>query len=353
MGADAFISGWLAGAAGVVVSHPLDTLRVRVQAAKSSTLRQEAARLLAEDGWRGLWRGIASPILLVGLWKAVMFSAASWTQRMLSSNEGEALAPISHTFAGGYVAGAAGLVVQMPMERVKCVAQARGPQYIASSSTQAEIAQGAPRQQILESHAGTSSRFNGLSTRARATSSQHQFQTEMAVAARIWRTEGLAGLYRGTLINATLCPPAIAVWFGTSEYLLRRADERAVAGANPAAGRKSMAVQLACGGVGGILAWIVNYPSDRAKTAVQVASALRPDASSLELLRPYLREEGLRFFVRGMPATLMRALPQCGVTICVQARAAELFSALRVGAPLTRTRNESSSSRRGDGVAGR
>ena len=192
MGADAFISGWLAGAAGVVVSHPLDTLRVRVQAAKSSTLRQEAARLLAEDGWRGLWRGIASPILLVGLWKAVMFSAASWTQRMLSSNEGEALAPISHTFAGGYVAGAAGLVVQMPMERVKCVAQARGPQYIASSSTQAEIAQGAPRQQILESHAGTSSRFNGLSTRARATSFR-----SISFRQR-WRSRRVFGVPRGS-----------------------------------------------------------------------------------------------------------------------------------------------------------
>ena len=290
-----FASGWLAGAAGVLVSHPLDTLRVRVQAARSSTLQLEVRRLLvSEEGWRGLWRGLASPVLLVGVWKAIMFSASAWTQSLLAHRgDGRATGaptPLWHVFAGGYVAGAAGLAVQMPMERVKCVAQA------------------SPELAIPPTIRG-----------------------EAVAAAAVLRTEGLAGLYRGTLINMTLCPPAIAIWFGTNELMLRRADELAapggmLEGVTAGRGRSSVGVQLVCGGMGGVLAWAINYPSDRAKACVQIGSAHRPGASSLDILRPYLREEGWRFFVRGMPATLLRAVPQCGVTICVQARAAELFA---------------------------
>ena len=274
-----FAAGWTAGAVGVLLTHPLDTLRVRVQCGVGSTLRKEAISLLSEG--RGMWAGLASPIACVGLWKAVMFSASAYTQRILSE-PGASQAPLANHFAGGYAAGAAGLIVQMPMEKIKCCAQTS--------------------QEVL--------------TRG--------IHLEMAAARHIWHTEGLAGFYRGTMINATLCPPAIAVWFGTNELLLRRADELACSGELPA-GRSNLLVQMVCGGVGGLLAWALNYPSDRAKACIQVASIRQPGASSMELLHPYLKEEGARFFVRGISATLLRALPQCGITICVQARASQLL----------------------------
>lgn len=287
-----FFSGWFAGAAGVIVSHPLDTLRVRLQAAHSSTLRTEFTLLVKEGCWT-MWRGLGSPMLFVGFWKAIMFSTSSWTQLMLSRSGDEprssGTTPLWHVFACGYMAGAAGLVVQMPMDRIKCVQQA-SPHFAAPA---------------VEGFAGA-------------------LRAEAAIATQIWRAEGFAGLYRGTAINFTLCPPAIAVWFGTNEWMLRRADELAASG-QLAAGRSSVLVQLACGGIGGTLAWAINYPSDRAKACVQIASVQRPGASSLELLSPYLRNEGPRFFVRGMPATLLRAVPQCAVTICVQARASEML----------------------------
>ena len=46
MGADAFLSGWAGGFAGVLASHPLDTLRTR-QAVTGQSVRQTARELIA------------------------------------------------------------------------------------------------------------------------------------------------------------------------------------------------------------------------------------------------------------------------------------------------------------------
>ena len=262
-----FCCGWVAGAAGVLVSHPLDTLRVRVQTEPNASLSQVATRLVGE-GAAGFFRGIFSPLAAVGLWKAVMFSSSEKVRAaLLSSKNNESNEPpVWHAFAGGVVAGAVGLTVQVPFERVKIAAQTSAPPAAAGSVIAHEI----------------------------------------ELARQIWCREGARGLYRGTLLNASLCPLAIGVWFGVNEWLLRSLRER---------GRPGILEEFACGAVAGSLAWAVNFPSDKAKAIVQAAACRRPHASNWELLRPHLQAEGVPFLWRGMSATLLRALPQTGATI--------------------------------------
>ena len=174
---DTFVCGWLGGAAGVLVSHPLDTLRVLVQTSESSMFGA-AGLIWQSEGILGFFKGMLSPLMAIGLWKAVMFSSSSTTMRALKGDIPQA--PIWHAFAGGMAAGATGLLVQMPFERIKIMAQTSPP-------------------------------ATGVGMVAH----------EVSLAELVWRREGAAGLYRGTLINFTLCPLAIGVWFSTNEWLLR------------------------------------------------------------------------------------------------------------------------------------
>lgn len=61
-----------------------------------------------------------------------------------------------------------------------------------------------------------------------------------------------------------------------------------------------------------MLSWVPAYPWDKLKTLWQT----RRDEDSLSrLVRSKLRVEGLGFFYRGFSATLVRAVPQTGVTL--------------------------------------
>ena len=76
-----FACGWLAGAAGVLVLHPLDNLRVMVQtdSAVQSSLPRAAHVLWRAEGIAGFFKGLLSPIFSIGLWKGgIFFAVRAW-----------------------------------------------------------------------------------------------------------------------------------------------------------------------------------------------------------------------------------------------------------------------------------
>ena len=152
----------------MLISHPLDTLRVLVQTQLSVSLGGATVALWKTEGLSGFFKGIFSPVMAVGLWKAVMFSSSARVVTALQSKS-QGMPSEWHAFAGGVAAGVAGLAVQVPLERIKIVAQTSPPPLSGSSV----------------------------------------FAHETSIAIKVWRSEGLRGLYRGLLLNATLCPLAI------------------------------------------------------------------------------------------------------------------------------------------------
>jgi hypothetical protein len=106
---------------------------------------------VAKEGVAGLWKGILSPVICVGLWKSAIFYGHS----AVVNKDDESL---SSEFIGGMAGGTLGLVFLMPMENVKCRVQA---QHHCSSLLQ-----------------------------------------EFALAKTILRESGLSGFYRGLLLIA-------------------------------------------------------------------------------------------------------------------------------------------------------
>eukprot|EP01084_Bolivina_argentea_P021477 39902_1 len=66
-----FISGWIGGALGILSTHPIDTVRVRIQFAcqykPNVTYYTVITEIKNTIGFRGLYRGVLPPVTFRGL----------------------------------------------------------------------------------------------------------------------------------------------------------------------------------------------------------------------------------------------------------------------------------------------
>lgn len=73
-----FVAGCVGGAAGVVVGHPFDTIKVRLQTQNAANPRYRGTwhcftQTLKGESVRGLYKGMSSPLAGVSLVNAVVF----------------------------------------------------------------------------------------------------------------------------------------------------------------------------------------------------------------------------------------------------------------------------------------
>ena len=131
---DHAIAGQVAGMVGLALVHPLDTVKARLQApapavttAMVNTTRGAmcvAKSLVAQDGARGLYRGLTAPMLAYGAINAVAFSTNAYVRDSIEEAFGAEAA--STTLAGVVSGASAGLVssfVRGPAERLKTIQQ--------------------------------------------------------------------------------------------------------------------------------------------------------------------------------------------------------------------------------------
>jgi len=84
-----FLAGALAGSSGVLVGHPLDTLRVRAQTRHFGDLGARAVltSTLRAEGVRGLYRGILPPLCTTAGASAVAFASLEFAKKSLQSRD--------------------------------------------------------------------------------------------------------------------------------------------------------------------------------------------------------------------------------------------------------------------------
>lgn len=287
-----FSCGWFGGAAGILTSHPLDTVRVQVQV-RNITIWSSVQNILRTDGVAGFFKGIISPVVCVGMWKATIFCVHANLLANLERNNRTRLAHSSTrtTVAGRYAdrpllkhhalaasaGGFLGSFVIVPMEMVKCNAQ-------------------------------TTDMKTGKKTSA--------LSHELGIARRILATKGVGGLWRGASLCAAGGMLSMPVWFVGNEALLRwRAEQRGVVVADVPFWERVL-----CGAASGTASWVPCYPFDKMKTIWQTQGRRHPRASMGALLRAQLRRNGgswSRLLYGGFGATALRGIPQCGVTMAV------------------------------------
>lgn len=94
-----YINGGISGITGVILSHPIDTIKTHIQSGKGN---------LSHFTLRTLYKGLSAPLIGVGIEKAIVFG----TYNYVFSNT--ANIPLS-----GAVAGFTAAVVVSPYERIK------------------------------------------------------------------------------------------------------------------------------------------------------------------------------------------------------------------------------------------
>lgn len=268
-GVKSFISGGIGGICLVLVGHPFDLLKVRLQTSSNpnATILSTARAAISETGLRGLYRGLSAPLLGVTPIFAVSFwgyatgqklARALWDTSPTTHNQ----QPLSLTqicFAGGFSAIPTTLLMT-PFERVKVLLQT------------------------------TSSTGSGGGT--------------MATIGRVWQNGGIRNFYTGTIATLLRDIPGSVAYFAAYEV-----TKRILCGTqNNNQQTPSTFAILTAGGMAGIAMWTVAIPADVLKSRLQAAPA-GTYSGTLDVLRKLLKNESPRALFKGLGPALIRAYP--------------------------------------------
>ena len=246
-----------AGTTATVLGHPLDCIKVRLQALQQPGLSTLgcAMQILKADGLQGFFRGIGPPLTEKLLSSTVMFLAFEEAQRRLPDTPGGSL-------LAGALSGLATSVVSTPTDWVKIQAQVRG---VPVQAVLAEVLRHGPLRALHVAFCGGvmnmlregifTAVYLGIYARARA-----------AIV------EGRGGVGMGAT------PPLHLVALTSATT--------------------------------GALAWVASFPFDSIKSVQQASPAFAPSkrASIRGAVAALWQQGGLRAFYRGLSASTARAV---------------------------------------------
>lgn len=271
-----FLSTYLSslGCAGVVVGHPLDTVKILLQTQDAKNPKYGGTldcfkSLLAREGVRGLYKGMSSPLSGIAVINAIIFGVYGNTQRHLPNPDS-----LKSYFLAGSVAGFCQSFFCSPMELAKSRVQ------VSSES-----------------------------------------KTPFECLKTIYNNHGLKGVFRGLNMTIAREVPAFGTYFWTYEFLTRDEDS-----SSPI----STSSMMLAGGTAGALSWFVIYPIDVLKSRMQIDDAKYKN--SIDCLRKSISAEGYGFLYRGLAPTILRAFPVNAATFTVVTWTIRLFSENNFGA---------------------
>ena len=269
-----FVAGGAAGCASVVVGHPFDTIKVRLQ-----TSNQGVRSLLSGGGVSSLFRGLAAPLSAATAINAVVFSSYGVASRLydehVTPNDDESDVnhdPWQKAMACGSFAGLMQCFIICPMEHIKCRLQANA-----------------------------------------------EFTGSVQAIKSIMKNHGLSRLYQGFGTTMWREIPAFGLYFAVYDYMKDRANLYLAeqAGLEPNVNAQHSHTWIAsafAGGCAGCLSWAMVYPVDVLKTRIQTSPLTTP-RSELRMLRvgrDLVAQHGWRYLFRGLGITMIRAFPVNG-----------------------------------------
>ncbi|KAK3742244.1 hypothetical protein QZH41_009006, partial [Actinostola sp. cb2023] len=237
-------------------------------------------KIVHKEGFLGLFKGMASPMAGLGLINAIVFGIQGETVRRfkLTGLKGELIA--------GTVSGSVQSVICAPMELAKTRVQVQGIDMKYKHIFFHTIGE------------GNSTKYHG----------------SFDCMAKIYKTQGIRGCYRGFWITLLRDAPAFAMYFGSFYTLCEWLTP-----AGSSVHQLSPMRLLVAGGLGGTVSWVVLYPIDVIKSKYQADGiGPRPNYNGyMECIKKTYKAEGIHGFSRGLLATILRAFPVNAATLTV------------------------------------
>ena len=249
------LAGGVGGLASLVIGHPFDTVKVRLQTMSGPGAGDQAGtrhyanardclvQMLRHEGPASLFRGMSALALSSVPRFALMFYANSWGRLLAGAGGGGGEVGMRHILLGGVFSQlVVAPTVTSPLERVKVLLQV----------------------------------FPG------------RFRGQLDCLSYIVREEGWRGLYRGSLLTLARDVPAFCSYFATYETLRGLAKSQET-------GRMGVLETAVIGGVSGVVGWAVEIPVDNVKNRHQVCLGQKPVS---ETVKGIIAEGGLRQLYR-------------------------------------------------------
>ncbi|KAI9349623.1 mitochondrial carrier domain-containing protein [Obelidium mucronatum] len=228
--------------------------------------------ILKEEKIRGLYKGMASPIVGVAAINSLLFGVHGWFIHHIA---GENTPTVANIFWAGCGSGFVNSFLSCPMELVKIRLQ---------------------NQKSIPS--GTSFGANNLTT----------YSGNLDCIRKLYKSGGIRAFYRGlptTIIRET---PSYGAYFASYELFSHLFTPPGQSLDTPSPGL------LMAGGLAGIVGWLSTYPFDVIKTHIQ--SDLHGDKPQgmWSAAKQIYKADGIRPFFTGLGATAIRAFPTNAAT---------------------------------------
>ncbi|KAJ8290508.1 hypothetical protein GJAV_G00013790 [Gymnothorax javanicus] len=258
-----FVAGCLGGAAGVLVGHPFDTVKVRLQVQNVNKPLYHGMfhcfqSIIRQESILGLFTGIGSPMMGLTIINAIVFGVQGNVMRWLGKNTPQ------NQFLAGAVAGTMQSVICCPVDLAKTRMQMQGT---ADKSSKHKI-----------------------------------YKNSLDCLLKIYSEEGVRGISRGMVSTLLRDTPGFGFYFLSNDVLTR------LLGCEP--GNSYIFLKLLfAGGMAGIVSWISTYPIDVIKSLLQAdgVGGINKYKGIVDCIRQSLHQEGWRVFTRGLTCTLLRA----------------------------------------------
>ncbi|EEE51451.1 hypothetical protein OsJ_32558 [Oryza sativa Japonica Group] len=205
-------AGTVGGAAQLVVGHPFDTIKVKLQSQptpppgqppKFAGAMDAVKQTLAAEGPRGLYKGMGAPLATVAAFNALLFTVRGQMEAVLRSEPGAPLT-VSQQVVAGAGAGVAVSFLACPTELIKCRLQAQSA--LASAAPAAAAAAASP--------------VGGGAATATASVAAVKYGGPVDVAKQVLRSEGgVGGLFKGLGPTLAREVPGNALMFGVYEAI--------------------------------------------------------------------------------------------------------------------------------------
>ncbi|KAH6635015.1 mitochondrial carrier domain-containing protein [Chaetomium sp. MPI-SDFR-AT-0129] len=276
-----FVAGGFGGVCAVVVGHPFDLVKVRLQTAEKgvySSAMDVVRKSVAKDGLRrGLYAGVSAP--LVGV--TPMFAVSFWgydlgksivrsTSTITSPDGSLSIAQIS---AAGFFSAIPMTAITAPFERVKVILQVQGQKKLAP---------------------GEKPKYAGGTD----------------VVRQLYREGGIRSVFRGSAATLARDGPGSAAYFAAYEYIKKLLTPRdPVTG--EVSGKLSLPAVTCAGAAAGVAMWIPVFPIDTVKSRLQTAEG---NVTIGGVVRGLYAQGGFKAFFPGFGPALARAVPANAAT---------------------------------------
>jgi len=293
------LSGGVGGVAAVLVGHPFDLIKVRMQTGTAGATDAGVfgilSRTLRTEGVRGLYRGVSAPLVASTPIYAISFWGYDVGKSLVrkfgrndidDNNNYDDNGSHSHSsrpltipeimLAGG-LSALPMIIVMAPTERIKCLLQVQTTSTTTSTNTT------------------TQPRYTGM----------------VDCATKVYKSGGLPSLYKGTMLTLMRDVPGSIAWFGTYEVIKRSLVEWQ--GKEDGGDLSPLAVMTA-GGFAGMACWGTTILPDNLKSRYQTAPEGKYNGMA-DVYRTLVKEEGYGALFTGFRPAMIRKYTTVHTTV--------------------------------------